>query len=138
MGRKVWSGLLIGIALGIFVTVTLYTYVFPRDRVVEEDLDAHESRENEGQEEVRRRPSEETSEESMEEGVSVPVLNIEIQENHSIEELVYDLMVEGVITSKEQQQHIYEVLTYESLTQGPRRIPLYASTEEILDAIMNP
>ena len=131
MGRKVWSGLLIGIALGIFITGTLYTYVFNGEGAEGEGTEANESKENgEGQETSEQAPENERASEAE--------VEIEIEENHSMEELVYDLMVEGVITSKQQQQQIYEVLTYENIDPGPRKIPIYASTEEILEAITNP
>lgn len=133
MGRKVWSSLLIGIALGIFITGTLYTYVFQQGAGEDQHRDPLESRENETPEKG------ETSEKSREsEQATAAVLEIEIEENHSMEELVYDLMVEGIISSKHQQQEIYEVLTYQNLDPGIREIPVYATTEEIIEAMINP
>ena len=140
MGRKVWSSLLIGIALGIFITGTLYTYVFEGEEPNNQNRDAQESG-GEGTSEEEEREGDSLSDESdslSNESNSQEVLEIEIEENHSMENLVYDLMVEGVISSKHQQQQIYEVLSSQSIDPGRRKIPLYASTEEIIRAIIHP
>jgi len=140
MGRKVWSSLLIGIALGIFITGTLYTYVFEGEEPNNQNRDAQESK-GEGTSEEEEREGDSLSNESdslSNESNSQEVLEIEIEENHSMENLVYDLMVEGVISSKHQQQQIYEVLSSQSIDPGLRKIPLYASTEEIIRAIIHP
>lgn len=133
MGRKVWSSLLIGIALGIFITGNLYTYVFQPGTPGSEQRDPRESADNDNREE------EETERDSGEnESDPRETLEIEIEENHSMENLVYDLMVEGIISSKHQQDQIYEVLSSQSIDPGIRKIPLYASTEEIIRAIIRP
>lgn len=133
MGRKVWSSLLIGIALGIFITGTLYTYVFQAEAPDNEQRTPQESGEN------GPRGETETEGDSQEnESDSRALLEIEIEENHSMESLVYDLMVEGIISSKHQQQQIYEVLMSQSIDPGIREIPVYASTEEIIRAIIEP
>lgn len=138
MDRKVWSSLLIGIALGIFLTGSLYTYLL-QDR----ESPQSETGENQPEADDREGGDEETGEESGsdENGSGEDrraSLAIEIAEEDSVEELVYDLMVEGIISSKAQQQEIYEVLVYEGLDPGTREIPRYASTGEIIEALLNP
>lgn len=133
MGRKVWSSLLIGIALGIFIAGTLYTYVFQPEPGQSENRNAQES-----PEESTAKEEGSSHESRGSEPAAETVVEFEIEENHSMEELVYDLMVEGIISSKHQQQQIYEVLTYGDMDPGIRKIPIHASTEEILEAITNP
>lgn len=133
MEKKVWSGLFIGVALGIFLGGSLFTLLlFPEMFSDTDDRDPSPSEENvAGSEE----PGEE---ENGEEEESFPAVEMEVEENHSVEELVYDLMVEGVITSKAQQQEITEVLTYRGIKPGTLKIPLYASTDEILEVLEGP
>ncbi|NBG87597.1 hypothetical protein [Isachenkonia alkalipeptolytica] len=131
MGRKVWSGLLIGMALGIFISGSLWSLLLQDGASRETGEVVQDPGEGiVGEEE----PSEGESGEKEEREA---VVAFEISEDASIEEFLYDLMVEGVITSKQQKQEIYEVLTYQGLDAGVREIPLYASTEEILEAIGN-
>ncbi len=138
MDRKVWSSLLIGIALGIFLTGSLYTYLL-QDR----ETDQSETGENQPQAVDREGTDDGTGDESGSEEKDsgekrMDSLAIEITEEDSVEELVYDLMVEGIISSKAQQAEVYEVLVYEGLDPGIREIPRYASTGEIIDALINP
>ncbi len=131
MTKKVWSGLLIGMALGIFITGSLLTF-FMQEGPEKKRTGGEEAGEAAGFEEPAPSKEENGQEQAF------PVVVMEIEKNHSLEELVYDLMVEGVITSKAQQQEIYEVLTYRGVEPGIREIPLYASTGEILQAMEGP
>lgn len=138
MDRKVWSSLLIGIALGIFLTGSLYTYLLQDREPAQSEPGGNqpEADDREGGDDGTgdERGSDENGSDEDRRGS----LSIEIEEEDSVEELVYDLMVEGIISSKVQQQEIYEVLVYEGLDPGIREIPRYASTGEIIEALINP
>lgn len=138
MDRKVWSSLLIGIALGIFVTGSLYTYLFHDREPAQPETPSNQSAENNREDTDEGSGDESGSDEKGSGENRKASLAIEIEEEDSVEELVYDLMVEGIISSRAQQQEIYEVLVYEGMDPGLREIPRYASTAEIIEALVNP